>query len=406
VRTASDATLRRLAWVAWAVMPVSVVLGVAVQVAGRDRDASSDLVLGGMIVVFPLVGLLILRQHPRNRIGWLLQGVGVIWGTIGVFEAYATFGLVTAPGAVPGPDVAAALIEGAWALGIASMGTLLILLFPDGHLPSPRWRVVAWVSVVAPVLVAAVIAVMPGESSEGPVPGLTNPMGWESREDLLEVLLAVLLPLIPLSILACAAGLVSRFRRSRGVERQQLKWLASAGAVVAFLYLLAMLSTPLVRFTSITESRALDIVKTGCVLSFVLLPIAIGFAVLRHGLYQIDTVINRALVYASLTTMLVVVYLLMVLLLQLVLSPVTDGSDLAVAGSTLAVAGVFRPARRRIQRLVDQRFYRSRYDAARTVDEFAARLRHQVDLDAVRADLQSTIADRVQPAHLSLWLLP
>ncbi len=372
-RTVPDATLRRLAWAATAVMPVSAVLGVGVRL-GDAGGASQELVLLATIVVFPLVGLLILRQHPRNRVGWLLEGVGVVWGTAGLVDVYAAYGLVVAPGSVPGAAVAAALTEGAWAPGIASMGTLLVLLFPDGRLPSPRWRAVAWVSVVAPVLVAVVIAVRPGRSSEGPVPGLVNPLGWQAGEELLQVLLAVLLPLVPLSVLACAVSVVVRFRRSAGVERQQLKWLASAGAVVAFLYLLAMVSTLLVSVTSLPQPAALGALQNACVLSFVLLPLAIGTAVLRHGLYEIDTVINRALVYTGLTTTLLVVYLLMVLMLQLVLAPVTEGSDLAVAGSTLAVAAAFGPARRRIQRLVDRRFYRSRYDAVRTVEEFTARL--------------------------------
>lgn len=411
MRRLSDGTLRRLAWVAWWVMPASFAVSVPLQYVntsghGPPSGSAFDLVFTSLIMGFPLVGLLILRQQPRNVIGWLMEGVGLVWGISGLLDAYAFYGLVVAPGSLPAPDVVAALLEGIWAPGIGLMGTFVILMYPDGHLPSPRWRPAAWLSGVTLVMVTLVIDLIPGQLQEGPVPGMANPIGWQAGEGVLTILLIVFLPLVPLSILLCVTGLVTRFRRSRGIERQQLKWLASAGAVVASLYLLAMLSHLLTGTTALTQTPALDILQKVCLLSFVILPVAIGMAVLRHGLYEVDVVINRTLVYATLTAMLVVVYLGSVLLLQLALSPLTNESDLAVAGSTLTVAAVFRPARFRIQRTVERRFYRSKYDAGLTVEEFAARLRREVDLDAVGADLRDTIHASVQPAHVSLWIRP
>jgi len=193
------------------------------------------------------------------------------------------------------------------------------------------------------------------------------------------------------------------------VERLQLKWLAAAGAGVASVYLVAISSVVLSDLGLLPTGLPSDwfiFLSTTSTLSFALLPASIGIAVLRYGLYEIDVVINRALVYAGLTALLAGVYLGSVLLFQLVLAPITQESDLAVAGSTLAVAGLFGPARRRIQRIVDRRFYRHRYDAVQTLEDFAVRLRHQVDLDDVGGDLRSVVLASVQPAHVSLWMRP
>jgi hypothetical protein len=404
-RTLSDRTLRRLAWTAWWVLPLAVAISIPLMLASsRARVSSFDLALVVLVAIFPLVGLLILRRHPRNTIGWILIAIGLAWGVSGLLDDYAVYGLLVAPGTVPGADVAFALNQGTWAPGFGLMGTFLILLFPDGHLPSPRWAPVAWVAGVALTVVTLVIAVMPDAYEDPPVPGLRNPIGWQAGEGVLQVLLVVFLPLVPLSVLACAAGLVTRFRRSNGVERQQLKWLASAGAVVGSLYGLAMLCALLVTTGLVTQTMPVSLVQNAGILSFMLLPVAIGLAVLRHGLYEIDVVINRALVYTSLTATLLLVYLGSVLLLQIALAPLTNESDVAVAGSTLAVAALFGPARSRIQRTVDRRFYRSRYDAELTVDLFATRLRDEVDIDAVGADLLTAVDSTMQPAHASLWV--
>lgn len=412
----SDRMLRRSAWAVWWFYAAMLVIGVPLLFVDRPVDGSwgdvgglvSELAFTAMISTFPLIGLLVLRRQPRNTIGWVLMGIGAVWGLGGLADNYARYGLLVNPGSLPGPDVAAALAEGIWAPGIGLMGTFLILLYPDGHLPTPRWRPVAWLSAVTIVVVIIAVDLTPGNLEQSPVPTLANPLGWEAGRSIFTVPFVIFWPLLPLSIVACAVALVRRFRGSHGVERLQLKWLAAAGAVVALLYLLMMTSTVLVEAVTALDRTPgwLLVLQNVAVLSFVLLPLAIGVAILQHGLYQIDVVINRALVYGSLTAALAGVYLGSVLLLQLALNPITSQSDLAVAGSTLAVAAVFRPARAGIQATVDRRFYRSRYDAARTLDAFAGRLRHELDLDAVGTDLRTAVQDTVQPAHVSLWLRP
>jgi hypothetical protein len=356
-----------------------------------------------VILAFPMIGLLVLYQQPRNRVGWLLEAVGLAWGLPQLLDSYAHWGLVVRPGSVPAPNVVAALNEGTWTFGIGTMGIFLILLFPDGRLPSPRWRPVAWVAGVAVVVGAIGITVTPGGMEESPIPALDNPLGLESLEPVTLVVLGIALPLLPLSIVASAVALVRRFRRSHGVEREQIKWLATGGALVAFLYLITMTATLAGSFEA-EQPPWVSALQEVSILSFVLLPTAIGIAILRHGLFDIDVVINRTLVYGALTATLAAIYLGSVLLLQAALGPLTDRSSLAVAGSTLAVAALFRPARARIQAGVDRRFYRSRYDAALILEAFADRLRHQVDLDAVGADLSTAVRETVNPAHLSLWL--
>jgi hypothetical protein len=407
----SDRTLRRAAWAATAFLPAAVVVSVPVVARVRATDPSwggglvGDAAFLLVLVSFPLAGLLVLRRQPRNRVAWLLEGIGLIWGLGVITDVYSAYGLLVAPGVLPGAGIVAGATAGSWALGIGVMGTFLVLLFPDGRLPSPRWRPVAWIAGVSMVMVTVIIAFLPGKLAESAVPAMDNPLGSERAEPLLTGLLFVFLPLIPLSILACAVSLVLRFRRSSGVERLQLKWFASAGVVVAALYVITMAAT------LATDAPFQDpngtwvlVLQTLSILSFVLLPTAIAVAVLRHRLYGIDTVINRTLVYGLLTVALGMVYTGTVLLLQLLLNPLTSRSDLAVAVSTLTVAALFRPARTRIQSAVDRRFYRSRYDAARTLEDFTTRLRHEVDLDAVGEDLSRTVGDAVQPAHVSLWI--
>ena len=407
----SDEALRRSAWV----VPTSLlVLAVASSLlAGPDEmaDPEGDLSQLGFVLLvlsFPVTGAVIVRSQPHNRIGWLLQAIGVVWLVGAATDAYVTLDVLHVTAALPGAGVAAAVNGGIWAPGLGLTGTFLFLLYPDGRLPSPRWRGVAVLSAATVCLLTVTMLLTPGPMELSPDPTRRNPLGWESAERGLELALGPFLVLLPLCILACASALVVRFRRSRGVDRLQVKWLAAAGAVVATTFLMALLVPMLVDALAPSDRPRpwLAVFDTLSLLSFLLLPLAIGVALLRHRLYDIDLVIKRTLVYALLTATLVGVYLGSVLLLQVLLSPLTEESDLAVAGSTLAVAGVFRPAMRRIQHTVDRRFHRSRYDPGAIADDFAWRLRDELDVDAVGDQLLATVDRTLEPSGLVLWIKP
>ena len=403
----TDRQLRRLSWAGWWFFVVSLLARVALTVAQEEvslpgvAEAASFLLV---LVAFPLTGLVILRRQPRNTVGWLLTGIGAVWSLGGYADTWATYGLVTSPGSLPGAAVGGTIANGIWAPALGLTGTYLFLLFPDGGLPSPRWRPFAWVVGGVLVLLSVTLLLSPEELVTGPAVGVDNPLGVVALGPALDVVVPVLVLALALCIVTSAAGLVVRFRRSRGVERLQVKWLATAAAAVGGVFMLGILTSSVFpEEADATWQRLLDQLSF---LMFALLPLAIGVAVLRYHLYDIDVVVNRALVYGSLTATLVVTYLGSVLLLQLLLRPLTERSDLAVAASTLAVAALFGPARRRIQVAVDRRFYRHRYDAARTVSDFSARLRQQIDLDAIGTDLVRIAGDTVQPTDASLWLRP
>ncbi|MEO7421176.1 MAG: hypothetical protein ABIU87_02140, partial [Ornithinibacter sp.] len=373
-----------------------------------DSEGVGKLGFVVIIFIFPLTGAAILRSQPRNRVGWLLEAIGLVWLVGAATDSYATLALLIGSGSLPGSAVAAAVNGGIWAPGLGLTGTFLFLVYPDGRLPSRRWRPVAWLSATTVSLLTLTLLLTPGPMATSPDPTRQNPLGWDSAEGALGAALGVLLVVLPVCMLLCASALVVRFRRSHGIERLQLKWLAAAGAVVAVTFLGAIFVPLLVGILQPSDRSPawLGVFDTLSLASFLLLPVAIAVAILKHRLYEIDVVIKRTLVYALLTAILVGVYLGGVLLLQLVLSPLTSESDLAVAGSTLAVAGLFGPARRRIQRIVDRRFNRRRYDPTAALEAFATRLRHELDVDAVGAQLAAAANQTLEPRGVSLWLKP
>ena len=306
---------------------------------------------------------------------------------------YAQYASFTSRDPLPGGIAAAWYASWFWypLLGLATI--FPPLLFPNGRPVSRRWRPLAWAASGAIATSTVLAALNPRlELHEGFA--VANPIGVEAVGNI-ETSLAggVLFTVFGISIVASVASLIVRFRRSRGEERQQLKWFTYGGALLVLV--------PLVDLAP----GGLDSLSNHLfVVAVAWLPVSAGIAILRYRLYDIDVVIRRTFVYGLLTAVLAGAYVGTVLLLQLAFSPVTEGSSLAVAGSTLAVAALFRPARRRVQQVVDRRFFRRRYDAERTLAAFSARLRDEVDLDALHAELVSVVRETMQPGYVSLWL--
>jgi hypothetical protein len=283
----------------------------------------------------------------------------------------------------------------------------VFLLFPEGMLPSGRWRPLAWLSGLVIVLLCIGVGLAPGPLQN--LGGIRNPFGLEGYL-WVETATYIVLPLLPICMLASVFSLVIRYRRSSGEERQQIKWIAFAASFVGLLYLFAMV------FTFVFPSWAwlqpgsplwLDLLGYAALISFTLVPIAVGFAVLRYRLYEIDIIINRTLVYGSLTISLALVYVGLVISLQYVFRALTGGdSQLVIVASTLMIAALFNPLRRLLQSFIGRRFYRKKYDARKTLEEFSARLRDETDLEQLNADLLSTVRETMQPEHVSLWLRP
>jgi hypothetical protein len=404
-----DRTLRRLAWAVWwlfvAVLVLSGLLALAQGVAVTVLTVTRALIFAVVIGTFPLSGLIVLRRQPRNSVGWLLLAVGGVWTVGGIGNAYSTYGLAIRPGSLPWAEVGAVVDNAIWAPALGVMSTFLLQRFPDGRLlPGSRWQVLSRLSAVVIVSLSSLLLVSPGELQQGTLSGQQNPVALEALAPVADQVLAALLLCLTLCVAASAGSLVVRFRRSRGVERQQLKWMTTAAAVMALAFLTNILASS--SYGQAPEPVWLVVFNNLVFATWALLPAAIATAVLKHGLYDLDVVVNRALVYSALTACLAGVYLGSVLLLQLVLRPLTERSDLAVAASTLAVAALFGPVRSRIQVAVDRRFYRHRYDAARTLADFSSRLRQELDLDAIGTDLVRLADDAVRPSAVNLWLAP
>jgi hypothetical protein len=397
---------RASAWLAWSLAGLCVAMFLASvvlyflahssQEALSSGGALSALLLYVPFLAFPPVGALIASRHPKNPVGWICLAVGLFWMLIAVGEQYKAEGTV----------VIDALTQAIWVPPIGLLGIYLFLLFPDGKLPSRRWRPLAWLSGVVMVLASLGITFAPGPL-EGH-PGVRNPFGLEGAPWLATAGIVILL-LFPLCMVASALSLVLRYRQSRGQEREQIKWIAYSASVVGLLYLIAMVGSFFVPVAWGAPGTPLwlGLLQQAALVSFTAVPIAVGFAVLKYRLYEIDTLINRTLVYGALTATLVGVYVGSIVVLQgLVRALSGQESQLAIVASTLAVAALFSPLRGRIQGFIDRRFYRRKYDAAKTLEAFSAKLRDETDLDALSEDLVGVVRETVQPAHVSLWLRP
>ena len=417
-------------WLAWSLAGLSVVMFlVSAVLYFLDRSAQSPgywvtpgTVVGELLgfmpflafVAFPLVGALIASRHPGNPIGWICLVAGLLWMLILVSDAYSAYGF-TKPGSLPFPvTIHALLYAWLWVPTVGLIGIYLLLLFPDGRLPSRRWRLLAWVAGAVIAVESAAVFLTPGPLQE--LSGARNPFGLENQP-WVESLGLIVLPLLPLCMVASAVSLVLRFRRSTGVVREQIKWIAFAASIMGLLYLGIMgtglitllISAPQTPSDLGSQSMLGALLENVMVLSFAGVPVAIGFAVLKYRLYEIDIIINRTLVYGALTATLVALYFGSVTTTQVIfraLSGQEEQPQLAVVVSTLVIAALFNPLRHRMQGFIDRRFYRKKYDAAKTLEAFSSKLRDETDLDAVSDDLVGAVKETMQPAHVSLWLRP
>jgi hypothetical protein len=381
---------RRLAWLLVALAVVLMVSGAVVSVANGIDLGVGEVMIWVITLVFAATGVLIASRHPGNAIGWTFLGAAVAAGLASLASSYADYWVHGRDGSEWLGKTAAWYGDLSWMPFILVPVTFLLLLFPDGRVLSRRCRAVAWCAGVGIAGTFVLTGLHPGPIPD--YPQIRNPYGVESG--VLDGLEALAFLALLIGIFGSALSLIIRFRRARGEQRVQMKWLAFAGAVAA-------VTVPV---GSVASDVVGEIMYVPIMLSVLGLPAATGVAIMRYRLYDIDVVINRTLVYGALTATLALTYLGSVLLLELALSGVTEGSGLAVAASTLAVAALFRPARARIQAGVDRRFYRHKYDAARTLERFGTHLRDEVDLDALGSELRAVVADTMQPASISLWL--
>lgn len=411
---------RRASLLAWSLAVASMAVylaGIPLLVLARSADVPGSwgadlsvvgLVGGAIFLVFPLVGALIAARRPGNPIGWLLLIPGLFWTLNGTLNYYTVYG-VASPGSVPLPVIVAGINNWLWVPFVGLLGTFVFLLFPDGMLPSRRWRPLAWLSGVVIVLASVMVLLAP-EPMQG-LGGLRNPFGVRAFPPL-EIAPYILVPLLLSCIVLSVLSLVLRYRRSRGEERQQIKWIAYAASLVGTLYLTAMVGSfayPQETWFAPGSPVWQVSLEYAALLSFTLIPTAIGFAVSRYRLYDIDLLINRTLVYGLLTVLLLLVYFGGVATIQVIFRALTGQEQqpqFAVVVSTLAIAALFDPLRRRIQSLIDRRFYRRKYDAQKTLAAFSKKLRDETDLDVLGDDLVGTVRDTVQPEHVSLWLKP
>src|SRR5215217_1046800 len=387
--------MRAAVWLAWslaalsvAMFSISVALAVLALYSSPTTQGPSEWGTSGPLsnllfvspfLAFPLVGSLISSRRPGNPIGWICLVAGLFWMFIFLSSASGAYELAKT-GTTTSSVTLDALFQWIWVPPVGLLGIYMILLFPDGRLPSRRWRPFAWFAGAAMILTSLAVTLSPGPLEDHP--GVSNPFRLEWR-----------------------------YRHSGGEVRLQIRWVAFAASLVGITYGVALVGGLfLIPETSSTEQGAplwLALIQNAVLMSYAGVPIAVGFAVLRYRLYDIDIIINRTLVYGSLTAMLVGFYVGGVVGLQALLRLLSgQESTLAVVASTLAIAALFSPLRRRVQAFVDRRFYRNKYDARRTLEAFSDKLRDETDLQTLSGDLVRVVTETMQPAHVSLWVRP
>ena len=394
----STRTAAWLAWSLWALTVTLTALSLLLLVLNLSYPNTHifEWWFGNALVVIDVtVGAIVASHRPENPVGWLLCLSGVVISTDSFVAQYATYALLARPNSLPAGEAMAWIAS--WLLPIMiGVQVFYLLLFPTGRLPSRRWRWLAWLT-VAFVVVGVILSAFSAGALMGALGPIRNPLGIEGFTNVYTTLLYTISPLL---FGAAALSVFMRLRHAVGVERQQIKWLAYAAAAwalgIIFNVITLAIDTPLwferaalAYFTVAGEA----------------VPIAIGIAILRYRLYDIDLLINRTLVYGSLTAILVALYFGGIVLLQRVFVLLTgEQSTLAVVASTLLIAALFNPLRRRIQSFIDRRFYRNKYDARKTLETFSSKLRDETDLSALSDDLVGVVTETMRPAHVSLWL--
>jgi hypothetical protein len=390
-----------LAWSLWALSMALTALSLLLLVVSLSHPEVPVYTFWAENVLFSVgystVGALIVPRMPsENPIGWLFCAIGLLWAVIHFIGEYTIYTLLAAPGSLPAGEVASWVYSWLWVPGLGLVG-FLGLLFPNGRLPSARWRWFARISAFLTFVGALLAAFSPGPIILG-FSAIRNPLGIEGLPNAYKPVQALMLILLAISVVS----LLMRRLYARGVERQQTKWFTYTSAVAASGAILDyIISEPLELVWLGWLGHALVLVGLAGI------PIAMGIAITRYRLYEIDLIINRTLVYGSLTATLAALYFVGIVVLQRVFVLLTGRqSTLAVVASTLLIAALFTPLRRRIQGFIDRSFYRRKYDVRKTLEAFSAQLRDETDLDALSDDLVGVVRETMQPSHVSLWLHP
>ncbi len=394
----SARTASRLAWSLWSLTVVLTALSLLLLVLNLrypNAPVPNYWLGNALVVIDATVGAIVASRRSENPVGWLLCLSGVAVSASTFTSLYAVYALLARPGSLPAGGASAWVA--AWILPIIiGLQVAYLLLFPTGRLPSRRWRWLAWLTGTF-VLVGAMVSAFSSDAYLGALGSIRNPLGIEGFTNIYRALLYTVAPLL---YVATAVSVFMRLRRAVGIERQQLKWFAYAVAIYAVGTTLNVITLAIDAPRWFEWAANAIFTATGTTV-----PISIGIAILRYRLYDIDLLINRTLVYGTLTVMLVLVYLGGVISSQYILRTLTGGgSQLAIVGSTLAIAALFNPFRRRIQGFIDRRFYRDKYDARKTLEAYSARLRDETDLDDLGDDLIGIVRETMRPAHASLWL--
>ena len=403
-------TASRLAWLVFGLITFLFTGGLAFSALNLSAGAGdvwesglgSSLFHAAMFS-FPIVGVLIASRQPRNRIAWIFLAIGLSWAMSIVTANYIEYALVTRPGSLPRPDLVLALTSWMWVPPIVLMGTFLILLFPDGRLPSPRWKPVAWLSVVALIVPSLVMLFLPAPFDDEGYPRVMNPLGIERLRPVLEGMLSFSVALIPISMMASAASLVRRFRRSSGIERLQLKWLTTAAAAVAAFYVVVVTSS--LPFGWGTGAPWwIRVMQDVAVFSFALIPLAAGIAILKYRLYDIDVVINKTVVFGALAAFITVVYVGVVVGIGTLIG---SGDEPNLGLSILAtaiVAVAFQPVRERVQHLANRLVYGHRATPYEVLAEFSDKVAETYATEDVLPKMAKAIKDGTGAERAEVWL--